>query len=355
MIAQYTDETGTVRRVSTKTKNRVAAEKILARYETEIERIRAGIVTREELDYAQARKVTLNEALEKFRTKMIADGSTPAHINLTLQRVMTLLQTCNCDSLAKIRRETVESWVANEVQKQVLTPSSINHYLTAVKSFVRYLVDIELLSKNPLMSIKKLNQEVGQRKKRRALTEEEVERLLQTVATRKYRTKKKTTEQILIYRLLLGTGFRSTELSLLTPNQINFSTNRLTIEAAKTKNKKADVLPMRASLVQAVKEWVESHGIQPHERIFRFDRFSIRRTLCGDLKAAGIERVGADGRSIDVHSLRKTFGTRLAKAGVPLTTVQRLMRHADPTITAKLYIDVDPIDMTQALDKLPEG
>jgi integrase len=44
----------------------------------------------------------------------------------------------------------------------------------------------------------------------------------------------------------------------------------------------------------------------------------------------------------------------LAKAGVPLTTVQRLMRHSTPLLTAKLYIDVDPFDMMQALEQLPE-
>lgn len=104
--------------------------------------------------------------------------------------------------------------------------------------------------------------------------------------------------------------------------------------------------------MQAVKEWVETQGIEPHERIFRFDMHSLRRAFYVDLKAAGIERVGADGRSIDVHSFRKTFGTMLARAGVPLTTVQRLMRHSTPLLTAKLYIDVDPVDMTNALDKL---
>jgi len=157
----------------------------------------------------------------------------------------------------------------------------------------------------------------------------------------------------LIYRLLLGTGLRSTELSLLTPSQIDFERGRLTIEAAKTKNKKSDILPMRPDLVQSVKEWVEKHGIQPHQRIFRFDNKSIRIFLYEDLEAAGIERLGTDGRSIDVHSLRKTFGTLLARAGVPLTTVQRLMRHCTPILTAKLYIDVDPVDMLQALDQLP--
>ena len=351
--AQYTDESGVVRRVSTKTTNRSAAEKILARYEAEIDRVKSGVVTREELEKVQIKTMTLDEALKRFRAKMIVSGNTSKHINLTLQRVSHFFHETGIDSFAKIRHETAEHWIANEVQKKTITPSSINHYLTATKSFVKYLVDIELLPNDPLKSIQKLNESIGQRKNRRAMTAEEVESFLRAAETRKCRTKGKADERLLVYRLLLGTGLRSTELSLLTPSQIDFERCRLTIEAAKTKNKRAEVLPIRVDLVQSVKEWIKTHGIQPHERVFRFDMHSIRRSLYRDLKAAGIERVGSDGRSIDVHSLRKTFGTMLARAGVPLTTVQRLMRHSTPLLTAKLYVDVDPIDMAQALDKLP--
>lgn len=72
-----------------------------------------------------------------------------------------------------------------------------------------------------------------------------------------------------------------------------------------------------------------------------------------DLAAAGIEQSAPDGRSVDVHSLRRTFGTMLARAGVPLTTTQKLMRHSTPELTARLYIDVEPIEMAAAVDKLP--
>ena len=157
----------------------------------------------------------------------------------------------------------------------------------------------------------------------------------------------------MIYRLLLGTGLRSAELSLLTPSQIDFERCRLTIEAVKTKNKKADVLPMRPDLVQSVKEWVAEHGIQPHERIFHYAADVLCDAFYKDLNVAGIERKSLDGRCLDIHALRKTFGTMLAKAGVPLTTTQRLMRHSEPSITAKLYIDVDPFDMSNALGQLP--
>ena len=86
--------------------------------------------------------------------------------------------------------------------------------------------------------------------------------------SRKYRREGKGAEQVLIYQMLIGMGLRSTELSLLVPNQVDFDRCRLRVEAANTKNKKADVLPLRSELAQALKAWVESHVIQSDERIF---------------------------------------------------------------------------------------
>ena len=49
----YTEEKGKTHRIAAKTKNRSVAEKILANYEAEVDRIRSGIVVREELKLAQ--------------------------------------------------------------------------------------------------------------------------------------------------------------------------------------------------------------------------------------------------------------------------------------------------------------
>ena len=65
---------GKPQRISTKTTVRSVAEKILARYQTEVDRIRTGVATREELAKAHFRLVTLDKALEQYRTKMVADS-----------------------------------------------------------------------------------------------------------------------------------------------------------------------------------------------------------------------------------------------------------------------------------------
>jgi len=367
--AQFTDETGKTRKVPTKTTVRSVAEKILAKYEMDVARIRTGVATREELDKAEAPKVTVAEALDRLLTKMKASGNVPLHIRTTRQQITDILKDCGIDSIADIRREPIERWIANELQrrdnsvetindserrhKKPRSATTINQYVSSLKCFVQYLTEIELLPNHTLKSIRKLNVELDRRLIRRAMTKDEVERLFLATAAGKNTAAGTPEERVLIYQLLLGTGLRSTELSLLTPKQINFEQCRLIIEAAKTKNKKADVLPLRADLVQSLKERVEAKAIKPHERIFRHDMRQILRAFCSDLQAAGIERKGSDGRCIDIHSLRKTFGTMLAKAGVPLTTTQRLMRHSTPILTAKLYIDVEGVDMMQALDQLP--
>ncbi|MCL2004525.1 MAG: tyrosine-type recombinase/integrase [Planctomycetaceae bacterium] len=351
--AKFKDENDNIRRIPTKETNRKIAEQILAQYEKEVARIKTGIITREELDKAQVKHTPLDGLLDQYRTKMLANGLTQRTIDDAFRKIFSLLSDCEIDSLAKIRRETVERWVANEIHNKKRAAGTINSYLSAVRCFVQYLVDTDILSINPIRSIRHLNTELDRRKLRRAMTKEEVERFLTAAA--KGITKKvgSPEERVLIYKLLLGTGLRSTELSLLTPSQIDFEKCRLRVEAIKTKNKKADILPLRADLVQALQERMETLAIKPHERFFHHNQASLRKPFYADLKAAGIARLDSAGRCIDIHSLRKTFGTLLAAAGVPLTMVQRLMRHSNPQLTAKLYIDVEPVDMMQALDQLP--
>ena len=61
----------------------------------------------------------------------------------------------------------------------------------------------------------------------------------------------------------------------------------------------------------------------------------LLRLFDADCRRAGIPKRDQRGRTVDLHALRTTFGTHLARAGVPLSTAQKLMRHKDPKLTAK--------------------
>ena len=57
-------------------------------------------------------------------------------------------------------------------------------------------------------------------------------------------------------------------------------------------------------------------------------------------------------RPVRFHALRHTTATLLLKAGVPLATVQRILRHSDPSITAEVYGHLDLDDMRAGINRL---
>ena len=72
-----------------------------------------------------------------------------------------------------------------------------------------------------------------------------------------------------------------------------------------------------------------------------------------DLEYAGIEKTDDRGRSVDLHALRHTFGTLLARSGVAPRTAMDLMRHADIRLTTAIYQHLDLVDTAGAVNMLP--
>ncbi|MHC4531145.1 MAG: tyrosine-type recombinase/integrase [Planctomycetota bacterium] len=54
------------------------------------------------------------------------------------------------------------------------------------------------------------------------------------------------------------------------------------------------------------------------------------------------------------HDLRKTFGSLLAQNGVSTAVTQKLLEHASPRLTNKVYTNVDPV-LRHAVEQIPIG
>ncbi|MBU4273250.1 MAG: tyrosine-type recombinase/integrase, partial [Planctomycetes bacterium] len=74
------------------------------------------------------------------------------------------------------------------------------------------------------------------------------------------------------------------------------------------------------------------------------------RILDRDLRLAGIPKVDERGRTVDVHSLRHTFGTLLSVAGVAPRTAQAAMRHSSIDLTMNVYTDPKLLDVAGAME-----
>jgi Site-specific recombinase XerD len=256
------------------------------------------------------------------------------------------------ETLSDIDRDKVEEWVEHKAEEHV-TNRTINAYLVAISSFMQWAFDTKkIASPSTVCKTEKRNEEINRKKERRALTDDEIPRLFTAARTRKRRGKRSGEETALIYETMLGTGLRSSELASIKIHQINFDKNEIKIKAQSEKRRRGTNQPITPALAKSLKKWIADTDKKQDDYLFVFTPESLRESFKIDCVVAKIPYMIVDGRTVDVHCLRRTFGTMLARAGVPLTTTQKLMRHSSPTITAKYYIDVDPVDLHTALSKI---
>ena len=85
----------------------------------------------------------------------------------------------------------------------------------------------------------------------------------------------------------------------------------------------------------------------------RGDLFPNSVTFDAGLRAAGIEKVDAEGRVVDFHALRTTFISWLGMTGVHPRMAQALARHASIETTLGTYTDLRLFDSKGAVANLP--
>lgn len=156
----------------------------------------------------------------------------------------------------------------------------------------------------------------------------------------------------LAYRTLATTGVRWEELRTLTAGQLSFGDQpEIALKSSFTKNGKADRLPVQSELAIDLQSWIESNEIEDTQPLFVLPAKGMKRFL-RDIEVADIPRYDSQGRSIDIHSLRYSFGTLLALRNVHPSIAQRLMRHCKPELTLGIYTDAQSLDSRRAVDSL---
>jgi len=160
----------------------------------------------------------------------------------------------------------------------------------------------------------------------------------------------------MLYRVALGTGLRASELRSLTPQSFalgDLDKAKVVVEAGYSKHRRRDVLPIRGELAEAVAEYVR--GMAPAEPLFPTLPAKTAKMMRADLDAADpwIPYRDTAGKIVDFHSLRVTYITRLARAGVAPAVARNLARHSTVMLTLDVYTDVTEGDERAALTKLP--
>jgi integrase len=372
-FARYRDGDGINVEAPTGCKDEGAARAALNELVKQAERIRAGVLTHAEDALARELQRPFGDHVQDYLDSHRGTEERRSELRRYLDQ---LAGTLSWHRLTDVDRSGLDRWLTSELRSG-RSARSVNAYRDAALALCNWLVKARRLATNPLDGLPRANQDEDRRHVRRALTPDELDRLVRAAKERPVcgfelsrrgvnrgkRTKRLTPalrirlerlgqEHRLIYLVMATTGLRRKELSRLQVGDLELDGPRpcVRLRAATTKNRQADMVPLRQDMADELRSWTA--GKRLDDVVFHVRR-DLVRVLDLDLEAAEIKKEDERGRVVDVHSLRLTFGTWLARAGVPLTTAQKLMRHSDPKLTANIYCDVALLDLHGAVDSLP--
>lgn len=337
------------------TEDKASSLALLKRLQRDEDDKRGRGVTRQD----EQRQRPVNEHVDDYEAYLTAKGNTPQHVLETISDCRKLLKVTGTKTVADLDGQrilrTLSDWRSR--RKNPIGVNTSNHYLTAIKSFSRWLWRSRITSDDPLAGLSRLNIETDRRRIRRPLTPAEFETLTKVTQLAKTHFgndwRLTGTDRRMLYEIASYTGLRVRELRSLTKSSFDLTTLTWTLPASVSKNRKASTLPLSPTLAERLRTWfvtIRRETLFPgswHEHSRAGKIFAV------DLKRAGIAHVDANGHYVDFHSLRHTFITSLARAGVHPSKAQRLARHSTITLTMNVYTTLNVDELRSALDTLP--
>lgn len=332
------------KRVSLHTPDKRVAQARLLHLVEEAEKEANGILPPRSVRVATSR--TFLEHVEGFLADMRAREKSKNTVRAYATMLRKLAAACGWVHLGDVSVRTFCEWRAD----CGLHGETANDYLSALSRFFNWLRRRRSVIENPVEFVERVDTRASAREYRRALTTEEVVRLLDVTPH----------PRRVVYRMVVETGLRRCELQGLRWADFNLGAGAesapdrpeavaqgacrfiaseggtVRVQASISKNRRTAVLPLGPVLVG---ELVALRGdAAPFQMVFKGLVPRLPR-LRKDLSRAGVAFVDETGRRVDLHALRKTFGTALVLNGAQPRVVMEAMRHSDLKLTMRTYMD----------------
>jgi len=217
-----------------------------------------------------------------------------------------------------------------------ISNTTINNYLRNIKVFFYFLVDEEVLRKNPFEKISYLK---AQRKMKETITEENFRVLLRGFDLTRFTGYR----DYIITILLLDTGMRIGECLNLFEEDIDLKSKVILIRR-NVKGAKDRYAYLSFKMGQELRKWlsykdryIESELIFPSNRntIMNVSNFEKNLNKVG-------QRVGVE---VKPHQLRNQFAKQYLMNGGDIYTLSRILGHSSVKVTEQAYLDLNIEDI----------
>jgi len=320
-----------------------------------------------DLDQVRPEPRPLREVLDAYIADL-ATRATPTHCANVRARLRWLIDDLGVIHVHELQPHTLLLHRAR-ILRAGSSVRTANLVTDRLRAMLTWAVRVGLVASNPLAALPRLPEnDATKRYRRRALSDGEIEALLQAARDDDLRTRRRVS-QLPLWTALLETGARYGELVRVTWADVDFERASLTLRASNTKSRKERAIPLLPGMVAALRGLQPEHvavlgrPLRPSDLVFlspegcAWPRHSVNvtRMLHRLLDAAEIDRIDAQGRKFDLHACRHSFASRLARNGVPITHAQKLLGHATVEMTAKVYVHLGEEQMRAAIDRIGTG
>ncbi len=323
---RYADPSGKIRRQHVG-RSLAAARDIAERRRSEV---RQGKFDPESVGRQRRQKMTVAEMFEHYRPLRVDvrnKGEDARYGAYWSERFGSY-------ELEELTKADLMEWRSQRMTE--VKPATVNRALTYLRAYYNLAIEDGHCTENPAAKVKALRENNA---RDRFLDDDEEARLRQAMSDRDF----------LLVAFAIQTGLRQSEQFRLRWENVDLKTGNLKIVETKAGGHRfvpinSPTRELLASLrTQASKSpWVFPSRRDPEKRINQ-DNF-ISRNFRKALKEANIKR-------FTWHDLRRTTGSRLAMAGVPLHTIAQILGQATPRVTA-IYSRLSPTHLRGAMEHL---
>jgi integrase/recombinase XerC len=293
---------------------------------------------------------TLSGLIQSYLIRLEADGKSPHTLSCYGRDLRLLLAFAGDVDASALTADLLARFLlsAPVTTTHTGTPrgdASTGRIKACLRSFGRYVANVGATGRDPAdwIRIKRHEREAPS-----FLTPQEVKALLKTVAARKGEAAER---DLVMLRVLLGTGIRLAELVGLDIADVRLDEKQLRIKRAKGGKPQVRFLntELRAVLRKFVqrrrKAMVETDALFLSNRNCRISTRQVQERMDLWLTWAGLSG------KITVHGLRHTFATLLYGRTKNLLLVSKALGHAQ-VATTQIYAHIADDDLEDALESL---
>ncbi|MEQ8693299.1 MAG: tyrosine recombinase XerC [Pseudomonadales bacterium] len=270
--------------------------------------------------------------LQKFLTYLRVERNSSPHTLSGYERELSRFVTVCGDDYVALKPHHINRFVTH-LHGRGLAPSSIQRALSAVRSFLGYLVTLSVLPVNPAAVTIAPK---AKRKLPQVLDPDQAAALLQKQSAPA--DDPRTLRDHAMFELLYGSGLRVSELVGLDIADVDLGAGFVRVLG---KGRKTRQVPLGRLSVHALRSWLEQHP-QPDQAaplfVGRGSRRISTRNVQTRLKQLAMSQLGTN--SVHPHMLRHSYATHLLESSGDLRGIQELLGHSDIS-TTQIYTHLD--------------